>query len=180
MNRRTPEDAPTDPDRMIRFGTIAGVDLPGARCTVELDDGVISPPLRWFETRSGKTRTWSPPSEGEQVMLLCPGGEIGAGVCLRGVISDANPAAGDSLTELVEFGDGGIVSYDPVGHALAIVLPAGGTMALIVPGGATLTGDLHCTGTITADGDVIAAGISGKNHKHGLVKAGTDTSGVPQ
>jgi phage baseplate assembly protein V len=50
------------------------------------------PPIRWIERRAGRTRTWSPPSQGEQVVLLCPGGEIGAAVALRGLFSSACPA----------------------------------------------------------------------------------------
>ncbi|EGD58383.1 Phage P2 baseplate assembly gpV-like protein [Novosphingobium nitrogenifigens DSM 19370] len=149
----------TDPDRLIRFGAVAAVDLAGALCTVELDDGVVSGPLRWIEMRAGRTRTWSPPSQGEQVVLLCPGGEIGAGVVLRGVVSDAFPPAGDSLIEILgEYADGARLSYDAEAHALVFALPAGGLF--------TVLGDVHVTGTLTADGDVVAGGISGKGHRH--------------
>ena len=182
---RTPEDAPTDADKLIRYGTIASVDLAAARCVVKLDTGAETAPLRWIETRMGATRTWSPPSVGEQVVLLCAGGEIGGGVVLRGLVSNAHPAPGDSLTELVEFSDGAVVSYDPVGHALAIILPDGATATLTAPGGTTINGDVtingdttlngdaHATGTITGDTDVIADGISGKGHTHSEPQGGT-------
>lgn len=176
---RTPEDTPTDPDQLIRFGTVASVDLGAGRCVVDLDDDSASPPIRWIEMRMGRTRTWSPPSEGEQVVLLCPAGEIGAAVALRGLASDAFPTLGDSLAEVIEFLDGARVSYDPEAHGLVIALPSGGTVRIVAPGGLSLEGDLECTGTVSASVDVIAAGVSGKGHRHSGVQSGAAMSGGP-
>lgn len=176
----TPEDAPTDPDKLIRFGTIASVDLAGARCVVDLDDDCQSPPIRWIEVRSGKTRTWSPPSQGEQVLLLCPGGEIGAAVALRGVACDAYPPAGNSLTEIIgQYDDGAVISYDPVAHQLACVLPAGATLHIVAET-VEIEGDLQVTGTVTADQDVVASGISLKSHHHLGAQAGTGKTAGPE
>jgi len=176
---RTPEDAPTDPDRLIRLGTVASVDLAGATCTVNLDSGVVAGPLKWIERRAGATRTWSPPSVGEQVMLICPGGEIGAGLVLRGIFSTAHPAPGNTLAELTEYADGAIISYDPVAHALTVTLPDGGTAAITAPGGVTITGPLHVTGPITSDADVTGAGTSLHTHHHTGVATGSGVTGAP-
>jgi phage baseplate assembly protein V len=170
---------------LIRFGTIASVDLAGARCTVQAGD-LVTGPIRWIEARSGATRSWSPPTKGEQVLLICCEGEIAAGVALRGIVSDANPAPGDSLRELLQFADGAVTAYDPEAHALEILLPAGSTIRVVADGGLSITGDikldgnLKSSGTISADVDVVAAGISGKGHVHGQVKTGTDDSGKPK
>ena len=183
---RTPEDAPTDPDRMIRLGTVASVDLAAARTTITLDDGATSPPLRWIEHRNGATASWSPPSVGEQVVLLCPGGEIGAGLVLRGIPSDAHPPAGNSATEIVRFADGAVISYDPQGHALVAMLPAGATVAVTAAGGLTFTGpvaidgDVSITGAVTATGDITGMGTSLHTHKHSQVAGGSAVSGPPQ
>ena len=156
---RTPEDTATDPDQLIRFGSIASVDLAAARCVVTLDDDSISPPVRWFEMRMGRTRTWSPPSKGEQVVLLCPAGEIGAAVALRGLISDAYPAPGNSLTEfLAAYEDGAAITYDPTGHDLIINLPTAGKVTIIAPAGVSLESDLLVKGSISATG-VIASDV---------------------
>jgi len=156
---RTPEDTATDPDQLIRFGSIASVDLAAARCVVTLDDDSISPPVRWFEMRMGRTRTWSPPSKGEQVVLLCPAGEIGAAVALRGLISDAYPAPGNSLTEfLAAYEDGATITYDPTGHDLIINLPPAGKVTIIAPAGVSLESDLSVKGSISATG-VIASDV---------------------
>ena len=191
---RTPEDAPTDADKLIRFGTIASVDLGAGTCTVTLDGeaDVVTPPVSWLERRMGATKTWSPPSEGEQGILLCPAGEIAAGIFLPGVRSNANPMPGTSETELVQFSDGTEVSYDPQAHALAVVLSDGGTLAVTAPGGGTFTGDLaitgnltvsgdaNCAGTVTGQADVVGGGKSLKGHKHTGVSPGTAISGAPQ
>lgn len=42
-----------------------------------------------------------------------------------------------------------------------------------------IIGDLHATGTITADTDVIADTISGKTHTHGGVQSGSGTTDPP-
>ncbi|GMM59855.1 phage baseplate assembly protein V [Novosphingobium pituita] len=176
---RSPEDTPTDADQLIRFGVIASVDLSAGRCIVSLDDESRSPPIRWIERRAGRTRTWSPPSQGEQVVLLCPGGEIGAAVALRGLFSSACPAPGNDEAELIEFEDGAVFSYDPKAHALACILPAGGTAEITAPGGFTLVGDLVVRGKVSADGDVLSGSISLSRHRHSGVSSGSSQSGGP-
>lgn len=165
-------------DEMLRFGTIASVDLAAARCVVETGD-VLSPPCRWIEPRAGATRTWSPPSIGEQVLLLCPGGDLAAGVALRGIYSDAMPSPGNSLRELIRYKDGAEISYDPETHALEVNLPDGANVTIVAQGGIGMIGDLHVSGTINASIDVITNGISLKSHKHGGVQAGGAQTGEP-
>lgn len=176
---RTPEDIETDADGLIRLGAIVSVDLAAARCIVRIDDEAETPPLRWIESAMGATRTWSPPSAGEQVVVLCPAGEIAAGIVLRGLPSTAKPAPGNSLRELIEFSDGAAIAYDPVAHKLDAILPAGGTVALVADGGIAITGDIALTGKLTASDDVLAGGISLKNHTHGGVQAGASQTGAP-
>lgn len=165
-------------DELIRFGTIASVDLAAARCTVETGD-VLSTAIPWIEPRAGETRTWSPPSVGEQVMLLCPGGDLAAGVALRGIFSDAMPAPGNSLRNLILFKDGGEISYDPETHELLVNLPEGANVTIVASGGIGLVGDLDVAGTIRASQDVVTNGISLKSHKHGGVQAGAAQTGAP-
>ncbi|WP_019833776.1 phage baseplate assembly protein V [Sphingomonas sp. PR090111-T3T-6A] len=177
-------DDPRGLGDLIRWGTIASVDLAAATCTVTAGD-LTSGPIRWIEMRAGRTRTWSPPSKDEQVLLICADGELAAGVALRGIRSSAYPAAGDSLRELIEFDDGAVVAYDPQAHALDVVLPAGATARLVADGGVRIEGDVEITGRlavsqdVAADGDVVSKGISLADHLHKQVKAGTDNSGPP-
>jgi phage baseplate assembly protein gpV len=110
-------------------------------------------------------------SQGEQVLVLCPAGEIGAAIALGGIACDAFPVPGNRETPLIRFRDGATLSYDPQAHVLAFALPDGGKLAL--------TGDLAVSGTITAQGDVTGAGISLAAHRHGGVQGGSGQSGGP-
>lgn len=175
---RTPEDAPTDPDALLRYATVASVDLGAARCTVLLDDDVVSPALPWLAPRMGETRVWVPPSIGEQVILFCPGGEIGAGIVAGGVVSDANPAPSDEAVPLIRFADGAVVSYDPGASELLIQLPSGASTVL-VSDTVDIVGDVTVNGKLTATDDVVAGSVSLKNHKHSGVSAGAAQTGAP-
>lgn len=50
---------------------------------------------------------------------------------------------------------------------------------LQAPNGSTYAGNIHTTGTITGDTDVVAGGISGKTHVHGGVTVGSGNTAVP-
>ena len=45
--------------------------------------------------------------------------------------------------------------------------------------GVTINGDVHVTGTLTADTDVVGGGKSLKTHKHGGVTTGSGQTGTP-
>ncbi|MFW5387263.1 phage baseplate assembly protein V [Yersinia sp. 2542 StPb PI] len=68
---------------LIRFGIVEQVNLaldpPKARvrCGELLTDW-----LPWSVRRAEKARTWWPPTEGEQVIILAAGGELSAGVII--------------------------------------------------------------------------------------------------
>lgn len=177
----------------IRLGTVAEVDLSAARIVVDTGDLQTSA-IRWIENRAGATRSWSPPSVGEQVVLLCQGGEIAGAVALRGLGQDAFPPPGDSLRELVSFSDGAVLAYDPEAHALEALLPAGATVTIVARGGVSIDvgdaavairgnvsidGDLSLTGDATIDGDAVAGGVSLQHHKHAGVQPGGGQSGEP-
>lgn len=185
------EDIPADPSTLIRIGTISSVDLANAKCVVRYgnpDDeggGAETPPIRWSNARAGGTRTWSPPSVGEQVLLLSPDGQFGNAIAIGGIVQDSFPAAGSDKTEIITFADGATLSYDPVGHALSAILPDGATAHIEAPGGlsikgpVSIEGDVTITGKATASDDVVAAGISLKDHVHDKVQPGGGQSGKP-
>ena len=185
------EDIPLDPSTLIRLGQISEVTLAPPRCKVRFadpddgeGDGGETPLIRWLAFRAGKTRSWSPPSVGEECLLLCPDGQIGNGVALLGLNNNINPAPGSTLAELIEFDDGAVISYDPESHALSAILPAGATALIEAPGGLTIRGPVSIEGTVTVTGDitgadVFAGGISLKSHKHGGVQGGGSQTGSP-
>lgn len=185
------EDIPADLSELIRLGTIATVDLAAATCTVRYgdpddDDGEAeTPPIRWLAPRAGATRIWSPPTIGEQALIIAPDGQLAGAVALLGIWQDAFPPPGSTLAELIEYADGARIGYDPESHALTATLPNGATALVEAPGGLTIRADVRIEGNVTLTGslaaseDVIAAGISLKSHKHGNVQAGTAQSGEP-
>jgi phage baseplate assembly protein V len=165
------EDIPADLSTLIRLGTIVSVTLDPPRCVVrygdpDTDEDCETPPIRWVAGRAGKTRNWSPASEDEEVVLLCPDGQIGNAIAILGLNNDGAPPPGNTLAEVVEYQDGARIGYDPVGHALTAILPAGATAAIDAPGGLTIRGDVTIEGKLTASDDVIGGGKSLKTHTH--------------
>lgn len=183
---------------LIRLGTIAAVDLAAGRCTVTVTDDLVTGPLPWLAGRAGAVSAWSPPTVGEQVILLCPEGDIAGGVVLLGLFSDANPAPAADAHPLIKLPDGSTVRFDGDSHALALTLVQGGRLTLSAPGGAAITGDvaiegelsihgdvtvrggLSVSGDVTAQGDVRAGTVSLKGHVHLGVQTGGGVSGAPK
>jgi phage baseplate assembly protein V len=181
---------------LIRFGTVQAVA--GKRVQVKIG-GLLTRPIPWISTRAGKTKSWSPPDFGEQVMVLSPNGDIGAAVAIGGIFCDANdiPEGATADTVLMAFRDGAVLLYDQAAHVLKGTLPDGGRVEISAPAGfkfsgkvdidgalyvsqaATFEQTVHAKQDITSDADVKAGTISLTNHPHGLVKSGTETSGKP-
>jgi phage baseplate assembly protein V len=184
---------------LIRYGTVRSVDTGHARVTVAVGD-LTTKPIPWIAPRAGTTRTWSPPSPGEQVLVLAPGGNLGAAVALTGIFYDAHsiPAEGTADNVLLAFGDGAVLLYDHAAHLLKGMLPAGGRVELTAPGGFHLVGDVGVDGTlhvtqaatfdhtihasqdISSDADVKAGDISLRQHPHDQVQPGPGLTGKPQ
>lgn len=184
---------------LIRYGTVQSVDTSRARVTVAVG-GLTTKPIPWLAPRAGAARTWSPPSPGEQVLVLSPGGNLGAAVALTGIFYDryAKPIEGTPDNVLIAFGDGAVLLYDQAAHLLKGTLPEGGRVELTAPGGFHLVGDmdidgafhvtqaatfdatLHTTQDITSDTDVKAGEISLRSHPHDQVQSGSGMSGKPQ
>lgn len=169
---------------IVRPGLIASVDHAAARCTVEIGD-IVTGPLPWIAFRAGRARIWSPPSVGEQCLLICAEGDAASGFVLPAIYSAANPApsnSGDAV--LIAFEDGSVIGYDMAAHALTVTL-ADGSATIDAPGGITINGPLAVTGDVTVDGgieasdDVTGGGVSLKSHRHSGVQAGGAQTGAP-
>jgi len=182
---------------LIRIGTVSAVNLDDGLCRVESGNNTTSW-LHWLTARAGRTRSWNAPSVGEQVLVLCLGGELDTGFVLPGVFSDDNPAPSASADALHwSFPDGAVIEYEPASGALKatgiqtatiqaavkILLDSPEvecsallkTATLEVTRGGTMQGNVqHSGGSFTSNGVVV------HSHKHGGVKSGGDTSGGPQ
>lgn len=165
--------------QVIQLGTIASVDHANATCTVETGD-ITTGDLPWIAQRAGGVRTWSPPTVGEQCVILSPEGDIESAFVVLGLYSDAcpPPSTNPDIVHL-EFADGAVIAYDQAGHALTVTLPAGGTATIDAPGGTTWNGDITVNGTLTATTDVVGGGKSLKGHKHSGVQSGAAQTGAP-
>lgn len=181
---------------LIRFGTVHAVA--GKRVQVQIG-GLLTRPIAWVSTRAGHTKAWAPPVIGEQVVVLSPNGDLGAGVAIGGIFCDANdvPEGATADTVLMSFRDSAVLLYDQAAHVLKAALPNGGRVEVSAPGGITLTGDVvidgalrvshaatfdqtvHASEDITSDADVKAGPISLTNHPHDKVQAGNGVSGKP-
>lgn len=193
-------------ENLIRLGKIKTVNpsQPIPTVTVDLVD-MVTDEIRFITTRSGKDKTWDPPSIGEEVIVFSPCGELGLGIAIGGFYNDANPApSADPNLKLRMFEDGCVISYDIATHHLSAILPGGGQATLTADGGVTVNGDttingnLQVTGNNTVlgsqsvsgtsyskgnfntDGDVNAGGISLKTHTHSGVQTGGGNTGGPQ
>lgn len=199
---REEEDIPGDLSALIRFGIVIEVTLDPPRCRVRYgdpegdEDEAESPAIRWLAGRAGKTRKWSPPSVGEEVLLLAPDGQVGNAVALTGLWNDDNPSPSTEDLEQLTFNDGAVISYDPVAHALVATLPdessariAATTITFVgdvkVEGKLQVTEDaqfdakVHAGGEIATDDDMKAGSVKLKTHKHSGVAAGAAQSGAP-
>lgn len=147
-------------ENIIRFGTIKTVNPsnPIPTVTVNLGD-IVTDEIRFITTRAGKDKTWDAPSEGEEVMVLSPCGEIGLGVAIGGFYNDSHPTpSNDPNLKLRLFEDGCVISYDVASHHLAAILPGGGTATLTADGGVTVNGDTTINGNLQINGNTSMTG----------------------
>ncbi|WP_313118533.1 phage baseplate assembly protein V [Pantoea septica] len=182
---------------LIRIGTVSAVNLTDGLCRVDTGKNTTNW-LHWLSARAGKTRSWNAPSVGEQVLVLCLGGELDTGFVLPGIFSDNNPAPSASPDALHwSFPDGAVIEYEPESGALTATgiktatikaavkilfdSPEVECSALLktaqleVTQGGTMKGDVsHSGGSLRSNGIVVDA------HQHGGVKSGGDLSEGPQ
>lgn len=151
---------------MIRTGRIAAVDHAGTRVRVQSGD-LLTEWLPWQTRRAGSTRTWDPPTVGEQVMILSPSGEPAAGMVIPSMYCQDNPAPDTSPnTHVIDFADGARISYDHAAHALDITGVS--TVRVVAAESVTLdtlytriTGQLEVDGLIRYHSGMVGKGGGG-------------------
>lgn len=105
---------------LIRIGTVNAVDPDRGHCRVDTG-GNLTDWLNWISFRSGRTRIWSAPSVGEQVLVFALGGELDTAFVLCGIYSDDFPAPSASADALyIDFPDGAVLEYEPATGALSV------------------------------------------------------------
>ncbi|WP_110687022.1 phage baseplate assembly protein V [Salinicola aestuarinus] len=153
---------------LIRIGTVAEIDHAAARIRVRTGD-LLTDWIPWLVDRAGQTRTWNPPTTGEQVVLVSPGGEMRAAIALPAVYANASPAPANdpNLTHWL-MPDGAVIEYDHESHHLAATLPGSATLdaqgdvtvttaaalTATATGGATINANVVINGNVTLNGNL--------------------------
>lgn len=165
---------------LIQVGTIESVDAANGTVTVDLGFEEPTDPIPWATPRAGRTRKFSPPSVGEQVIVLCPSGDVGQAIAALSLFQDDFPEPASSQDiEMTVFPDGSQVVYDSGANSLTVNVVGSGQVfvncktatinanekATINSPETEVTNNLTVGGNITASGNVSA----GKN-----VSAGND------
>lgn len=171
---------------LIRVGEVTDRDFsdPDAPRVKVAVSGFESDWLPFGAERAGHTKTWSPLSIGEQVLILSPYGDLGQAVIVCSLYSSANPApsSGGNVEKTV-FHDGSAISYDSVSHTMTatiggttitadrgqIALGVGGVTFVITAGGLDIQG-----GQLTHNGKNI-----GSDHAHSGIQRGSANSDGP-
>lgn len=186
-------------DNLIRLGTIAEVDL--ANATARVKSGNITTEfLPWITFRAGTSQTWSPPTVGEQCLVLGVSGEFNTGVILFGLYTQNAPSQSADLHQF-RFSDGAEISYNTASGQLSaknckvVIVQASSEIKLETPtvkatqnlevggnlsvkGSTSSTGGISTQGGVTASGDIKGGGISLQNHHHIEQGDGNRTSGA--
>lgn len=188
----TPREAARRVENIARVGTIVAVRHSApARCRVKLGDNTTGW-IPWFTGRAAGPQgsQWWPPVVGEQCLVISPGGDMGQGLALLGVYSDAMPAPGSEPgVEHKQWSQRDFARYQGgrrtvhleqqiellVGDACSITMET--DRITLRAGGATLT---LADGRITSDVDILSGQISAQHHVHGGVTSGPSTTGAPR
>ena len=134
-------------------------------------------------THAGSGKSWRPLKAGQQIILLCPDGDLANVVALPGGFHDKNPAPSQSAAEDIEAQRGAArlrttdnAAFLECGGSSVevqdgtITLSAGGVTAVVSSSGFAVTG-----GTVTHNGHDIGA-----DHRHTEVTSGPALTGPPQ
>ncbi|AJC66900.1 phage baseplate assembly protein V [Dickeya zeae] len=183
-------------ENLLRVGVVTAVDLESWRVRVKSGE-LLTDWLRWNTSRAGAFNVWFPPAVGEQVLLGCLGGNPETAVIIGSLFSEAHPAPGNSLKEIVITApDGARFRYDAVAGALeATGMKTANVVAAVsvtlntpvvectqhlkartveITHGGTLAGNVaHSGGAMTSNG------VQVDSHRHGGIQPGGSwTSGT--
>ena len=190
-------------ENLIRFGTIAEVDLNRACARVQ-SGGILTEFLPFLTLRTGSTVTWSPPTAGEQCVILAMSGELTTACVLVGMYKQ-NAPSNSTDEHVIQFADGAVIKYNQAAGELSVtgIKSAQITAAKVInidcpivnikgnvniqgaittsdngktPGNITISGKVEVKGSVESEGDVKAGNISLQNHTHTEQGDGKDTS----
>lgn len=138
-------------ENLIRIGTIFAVDHDAERCRVQ-SGHLQTNWLRWLALRAGETRTWEPPTVGEQCIVLSPSGAVENGIVLYGINSDVvpPPSHAPAVHVIAAYPDGARIEYNHASSHLSVTgiktahIEAATSVTLDTP-------DTYVTGRLTVE-----------------------------
>lgn len=141
---------------ICRIGSVDKIDEANARLRVRWTDDDEVPDERpltdwipWVTVRAGPDREWWIPEIGEQVVVLCPSGELNQAVVLGSIFQNGFPANGKSKeVHRQTYKDGVKVEYARGAHVFRITKPT--LVKFDVGDQVCIIGDLYVEGTIYA------------------------------
>lgn len=143
---------------LIRLATVIELDTDLARVKVKYLDNQTGW-IAWTTARAGKIRTWSPPTVGEQVVMLCPNGATEQALCLPALYKNDYPAPDNSAdNNTIVYPDGAVIRYNAKAHSLNATLPDGAITTITSNGGLTFNGNLAINGNVSVKGNINASG----------------------
>lgn len=190
--------------QLVRVGKVSAIDYSDRRKPrVRVKSGKIETGWIPFSAlRAGRKRSWHPMKVGEQVVMVCPSGDLAQAIIVGSIhYNDRQSPANGEMQWVDEHDDGAKVSYDEETHSFIHEIPEGGTITLKI-GGVTLTmtdssveikapsvvldaantrikGDVDVDGEIIAQGDVIGKHVSLAHHRNSGVMAGPANTDEP-
>lgn len=170
-------------DNLIRFGLIAEVDHANAKARVKCGQ-ILTSFLPFITLRAGTTKTWSPPTVGEQCVILASSGELTTACILVGLYTQNSPSHSPDV-HVIEFEDSAKIEYNQSTGALVVTgiktanITAANQINIDCPT-VNIKGNVNIDGEVTSTGDMIAGGISQMTHKHKDVSKGKDKTGEPE
>lgn len=155
---------------MVMIGVIAELDEANALVRVDVD-GLKTDWIPFVSGRAGPgVREWSAPEPGEQVVMVSPYGDPSQGVVIGSIYQASHAAPAQSKEKhRTEYSDGTVVEYDRATKRMTIDVGEGHVYVkckssrVVADSNVELdTPTVHCTGSITAEGNLAAGtGASG-------------------
>lgn len=170
-------------ESIIRFGLIAEVDHAQAKARVKCGE-ILTDFLPFITFRAGTTKTWSPPTQGEQCVILAASGELTTACIITGLYTQNSPSH-SADEHVIEFADGAKITYNQANGDLVVTgIKTANIKAEnqinIDCNTVNIKGNVNIDGEVTSTGDMIAGSISQMKHKHKDVSKGKDKTGEPE
>lgn len=145
---------------MIQITTITSVDFDNKVFRVRIGEAESneSAELPWPAEIGRNFRRWRPLRTGQQIVIACPSGDPAQAVMIGEIYSDSLPPPCDSPElDVIEYDNGNRIEHDAANGEIRV----------------------KAKGNVIVNGDVVADGISLKNHVHKGVTPGKGMTGGP-